>query len=65
MENMNGQTALNGQAHLKSSYSHEERGMKNGSSGSNSSKYRFSSSFTLPPFSSSLIEFLLSLLPIE
>lgn len=51
MENMNGQTALNGQAHLKSSYSHEERGMKNGSSGSNSSEYRFSSSpFSLPSF---------------
>lgn len=41
MENMNGQAILNGQGHLKSSYSHEERIMKNGSSGSNSSKYWF------------------------
>lgn len=38
---MNGQTILNGQGHMKGGYSHEDRVMKNGS-GSNSSKYRFS-----------------------
>ncbi|CRK92929.1 CLUMA_CG006522, isoform A [Clunio marinus] len=37
MEPMNGQTLLNGQGHLKGCYSHEDRNMKNGSSGSNSS----------------------------
>ena len=41
MESMNGQAVLNGQGHLKGGYSHDERIMKNGSSGSNSSKYRF------------------------
>lgn len=38
MENMNGQPILNGQGHMKGNYSHEDRIMKNGSSGSNSSK---------------------------
>lgn len=41
MENMNGQSILNGQGHLKGNYIHEDRIMKNGSTGSNSSKYRF------------------------
>lgn len=41
MDCMNGLT--NGQGHLKGSYGHDERIMKNGSNGSNSSKfYRFS-----------------------
>jgi hypothetical protein len=35
---MNG---LNGQGHLKGGYSHEDRVMKNGSTGSNSSKRQF------------------------
>lgn len=38
MESINGQTILNGQAHLKSGYNHEDRIMKNGSTGSNSSE---------------------------
>jgi hypothetical protein len=41
MESMNGQSILNGQGHLKSNYIHEDRSMKNGSTGSNSSTYRF------------------------
>lgn len=44
MESMNGQNILNGQGHLKASYIHEDRSMKNGSTGSNSSKYRFTPS---------------------
>jgi hypothetical protein len=41
MESMNGQSILNGQGHLKGNYIHEDRSMKNGSTGSNSSEYRF------------------------
>lgn len=49
MENMmNGQTIINGQGHLKGGYNHDERIMKNGSSGSNSSKYRLA--WSLPGF---------------
>lgn len=38
MDNINGQALTNGQGHMKGSFSHDERLMKNGSS-SNSSKF--------------------------
>lgn len=43
MESMNGQAIVNGQGHLKN-YNQEDRMMKNGSTGSNSSEY---STFTI------------------
>lgn len=38
MDGLNGQALTNGQGHMKGSFSHDERIMKNGSS-SNSSKF--------------------------